>query len=54
MSIEWFRKGLFAFLGSFYKEVAKTTSGNLVSRFERQTARKKKKNLLSKNTESST
>ena len=35
-------KGLFIFLGSLYKEVAKTTSGTLVYRFERQTARKKK------------
>ena len=33
-------KGL-TFLGSLYKEVAKTTSGTLVYRFERQTARKK-------------
>ena len=34
-------KGLLTFLGSFYKEVAKTTSGTLVYRFERQTSRKK-------------
>ena len=34
-------KGLLTFLGSLYKEVAKTTSGTLVYRFERQTARKK-------------
>ena len=34
-------KGLLTFLGSFYKEVAKTTSGTLVYRFKRQTARKK-------------
>ena len=33
-------KGLITFLGSLYKEVAKTTSGTLVCRFERQTARK--------------
>ena len=33
-------KGLLTFLGSLYKEVAKTTSGTLVYRFERQTARK--------------
>ena len=33
-------KGLFTFLDSLYKEVAKTTSGTLVYRFERQTARK--------------
>ena len=32
---------LLTFLGSLYKEVAKTTSGTLVYRFERQTARKK-------------
>ena len=32
-------KGLLTFLGSLYKEVAKTTSGTLVYRFERQTAR---------------
>ena len=31
-------KGLFTFLESLYKEVAKTTSGALVYRFERQTA----------------
>ena len=34
-------KGLLTFLGSLYKEVAKTTSGTLVYCFERQTARKK-------------
>ena len=34
-------KGLLTFLGSLYKEVAKTTSGTLVYRFERQTAMKK-------------
>ena len=34
-------KVLLTFLGSLYKEVAKTTSGTLVYRFERQTARKK-------------
>ena len=33
-------KGLLTFIGSLYKEVAKTTSGNLVYLFERQTARK--------------
>ena len=33
-------KGLLTFLGSLYKEGAKTTSGTLVYRFERQTARK--------------
>ena len=33
-------KGLLTFLGSLYKEVAKTTSRTLVYRFERQTARK--------------
>ena len=33
-------KGLLTFLGSLYKEAAKTTSGTLVYRFERQTARK--------------
>ena len=33
-------KGLLTFLGSLYKEVAKTTSGTFVYRFERQTARK--------------
>ena len=42
----WFRygvvpKGLLTFLGSLYKEVAKSTSRTLVYRFERQTARKK-------------
>ena len=34
-------KGLLTFLGSLYKEGAKTTSGTLVYRFERQTAREK-------------
>ena len=34
-------KGLLTFLGSLYKEIAKTTSGILVYRFERQNARKK-------------
>ena len=34
-------KGLLTFLGSLYKEVAKSTSGTSVYRFERQTARKK-------------
>ena len=34
-------KWLLTFLGSLYKEVAKTTSGTLVYRFERQTHRKK-------------
>ena len=38
-------KGLLTFLGSLYKEVAKTTPGTLVYRFERQTARKKKKSF---------
>ena len=33
-------KGLLTFLGNLCKEVAKTTSGTLVYRFERQTARK--------------
>ena len=33
-------KGLSIFLGSLYKEVAKTTSGTSLYRFERQTARK--------------
>ena len=47
-------KGLLTFLESLYKEVAKTTSGTLVYRFERQTARKSKKILPSKNTVSST
>ena len=37
-------KGLLTFLGSPYKEVAKTTSGTLVYHFKRQTASKKKKN----------
>ena len=36
----WFQKGLLTFLGSLYKEVTKTTSGTLVYRFKRQTARK--------------
>ena len=44
-------KGLLSFLGSLYKEVAKTTFGTLVYRFERQTARKKL--FPSKNTMSS-
>ena len=44
-------KGL-TFLGSLYKKSAKTTSGTLVYRFERQTARKKI--LPSKNTVFST
>ena len=35
-------KGLLTFLGSLYKEVAKTTSGTLVYLFERQTIREKK------------
>ena len=34
-------KGLLTFLGSLSKEGAKTTSGTLVYRFERQTSRKK-------------
>ena len=34
-------KGFLTFLGSLYKEVAKTTPGTLVYRFERQTAREK-------------
>ena len=34
-------KGLLTFLGSLYKEGAKTTPGTMVCRFERQTARKK-------------
>ena len=34
-------KGLLTFLGSLYKEVAKTTPETLVYRFERQTAREK-------------
>ena len=46
-------KGLLTFLGSLYKEGAKTTFGTLVYRFERQTARKKVF-LPSKNTVSST
>ena len=33
-------KGLLTFLASLYKEVAKTTSGTFVYRFEKQTARK--------------
>ena len=33
-------KGLLTFRGSLHREVAKTTSGTLVYRFERQTARK--------------
>ena len=37
------------FPGSFYKEVAKTTSGALVYRFERQTS-KKKNSFFEKNT----
>ena len=45
-------KGLLTFLGSLYKEVTKTTSGTLVYRFERQTARGKI--LPSKNTVFST
>ena len=35
-------KGLLTFLGSLYKEVAKSTSGTLVYRFERQTDIKKR------------
>ena len=35
-------KGLLTSLGSLYKEVATTTLGTLVYRFERQTARKRK------------
>ena len=35
-------KGLLTFLGSLYKVVAKTTSGTLVYRFERQNRQKKK------------
>ena len=34
-------KGLLTFLGSLYKEVAKTTSGTLGYRFDGQTARNK-------------
>ena len=34
------KKGLLTILGSLYKEVAKTTSGTFVYRFEKQTARK--------------
>ena len=34
-------KGSLTFLGSLYKEVAKTTAGTLVYSFERQTTRKK-------------
>ena len=42
-------KGLLkTFLGSLYKEGAKTTSGTLVYRFERRTAREKKKSFLPK------
>ena len=37
---EWFQKGLLTFLRSLYKEVAKTTSGTLVYRVDRQTNRK--------------
>ena len=33
-------EGLLTFLDSLYKEVAKATSGTLVYRFERHTARK--------------
>ena len=40
-TLEWFQTGLLTFLGSLYKEVAKTTSGTLVYLFERQIARKK-------------
>ena len=47
-------KGLLTFLGSLYKEVAKTTPETLVYRFETQPARKKKKFLPSKNTVFST
>ena len=36
-------KGLLTFVGSLYKAGAKTSSGTLVCRFERQNARKKKK-----------
>ena len=43
-------KGLLTFLGSLYKEDAKTTSGTLVYRFERQTAKKKKRNFFLPNT----
>ena len=39
-------KGLLTFLGSLYKEVAKTTPGTLVYLFERQTARKKNKKIF--------
>ena len=39
-------KELLTFLGSLYKEVSKTTSGTLVYRFDRQTARKKKKKKI--------
>ena len=42
-------KGFLTFLGSLYKEVAKTTFGTLVYRFERQTARKKEKKIPAKN-----
>ena len=34
-------KGLLTFLGSFYKEIAKSTLVILICRFERQTTRKK-------------
>ncbi|WP_419602533.1 hypothetical protein, partial [Thiolapillus sp.] len=43
-------KGLLTFLGSLYKEGAKTTPGTLVYRFERQIDRKRKKFFLQKNT----
>ena len=39
--MEWFQKGLLTFLGSLYKEGAKTTSRTLVYRFERQNCQKK-------------
>ena len=40
--MEWFQKGCsLNFPCSLYKEVAKTTFGTLVYRFERQTVRKK-------------
>ena len=44
-------KGLLTFLGSLYKEGAKTTPGTLVYHFERQTAKtnKQTKILPSKN-----
>ena len=47
-------KGLLTFLGSLYKEVAKTTSGTLVHRFERETARNFFFFIPSKNTVFST